>query len=211
MADQINQYAQIQYSNGTGTIINIIQAQSTDPMGSSYTWVNISGYSVQPQIGWTTTDNVNFVPNGLRDAYGNLVTYSTNGTTDSYATQEASISVPTGTPQIAALLALSIQENIAQAQVAVQAFIDSRYSIDTRWNLNALYILAQQNNLTNRAAYITQLFTWAQSVVTAAAVYIATVEAMTNAATVAETTPNFAPLIASDPLITPIAAIAIND
>jgi hypothetical protein len=43
-----------------GVIVNTVLASQTDIKDPAYVWVNISGYSPTPGIGWTTTDNVNF-------------------------------------------------------------------------------------------------------------------------------------------------------
>jgi hypothetical protein len=53
-------YALIQ----NGVVVNTVLASSTDSQDPSYTWVDITNYSINqgyiPGIGWTTTDNVNF-------------------------------------------------------------------------------------------------------------------------------------------------------
>jgi hypothetical protein len=203
-------YAAIQ----NGQIVNIILANPSDSFDPSFTWIDITVYSPQPQIGWTTSDNVNFTAPGLpNDAYGNSVTFSTNGTTDTYlVNNNVSYAFPAGTAQAAVYLTIAIKENLAQFQTQIQAYIDGLYSLDLRFNLNAMYNLAvQAGNLPNRVAYITQLFAWAQAIVSYSASYVATVQAMTDPAIVAATSFNPASISVPNPNITPLAAIQINN
>ena len=107
-------------------------------------------------------------------------------------------------------LALAIAQNLANAQAALVAFSATRYSTDQRLFFHSLYEVAKTSGLTNRAAYIYQLFTWAQSVAVAAATYAATVSAMTDPVAVTAMMPDFSTLAASDPRITVLAAMAIT-
>lgn len=160
------------------------------------------------------------------DSYGRTVVLQGDGLTYIITNPDrstVSIQFSSGTPLVQVYSAINAMEpptlplgqaitkNIAMAQAAVQAFIDGQYSLETRFNLMAIYNLAVKNGLTNRAAYVDQLFTWAQSVVESAASYVTTVMAMTDAATVASTSPDFSSLIASDPKLTAVAAIAISN
>lgn len=45
-----------------GVIINTIIANPSDPQDPNYIWVDITNYNPIPGIGWTTTDNINFIP-----------------------------------------------------------------------------------------------------------------------------------------------------
>ena len=147
------------------------------------------------------------------DAYGHTVSMTTDGVTDTYLVGGATeYQFPAGTSQDVVYLSIAQQFNLAQAQAAVQAFVNSRYSLETRFNLMAIWNLCNGNILLlNRTAYVKQIFTWAQAVVTYAATYMATINAMTDPAVVAATTPNFSTLISSDPLVNPVAAIQINN
>lgn len=108
-------------------------------------------------------------------------------------------------------LPVAIATNIANFQDSMNVFIESSYSTNTRMNFIGMYINAQANNLTNRMAYIAQLFPWQNAVILYAANYVATVSAMTDAATVIAHTWNFTALTASNPKLTPIAALQIGN
>jgi len=107
-------------------------------------------------------------------------------------------------------IAQAIAANIANAKAGLVAFSATRYSLDQRLFFHSLYEVAKSTGLTNRAAYIYQLFTWAQSVAVAAAAYIATVSAMTDPVAVTAKSPDFGILAASDPNITVPGAMAIT-
>jgi hypothetical protein len=144
------------------------------------------------------------------DAYGHTVFFSTDGVTDTYLVGNASTyQFPAGTSAGVVYVSIAIQFNLAQAQIALQTWINARYSSDVRWNLNAVYTCAVAAGLTNRAAYVFQLMTWGAALMGYSAAYIATVQAMTNPATIAATTPDFTHS-AQDPLINPFSAMAIT-
>jgi len=102
----------------------------------------------------------------------------------------------------------AIQLNLIEFQSAIQTFVDNSYSLEIRFNFMALYTLAVQNNLLNRAAYISQLFTWAQSVVSYCAQYTSSVQALTSVQTVQSTTWDLTQ-ISANPMVTTIVAILI--
>lgn len=106
-------------------------------------------------------------------------------------------------------LSQAIVFNLSQARDSLQAFVESRYSLDIQNSFRIIYTLAVINSLTNRAAYCLQIITWGQLCVSYAATYISTVKSMTDPTTVAATFPDFSALVAADPLVTPIAALAI--
>jgi hypothetical protein len=205
-------YAQI--SNGVVTNIIVLTDNSlVSVFSQGYdALVRVDTLTPSPNIGWLY-DGTNFSAPGLpNDAYGNTVTLSTDGVTDTYTVNKINVyTFPAGTSLSVVYLTLAIKANILTSQAAVQSFVTSRYTLDTRFNLNALYILATQSGLTNRATYITQLFTWAQAVVAYAATYMNSVSAMTNVTTIVNTQPNFTTLTAADPCVTPVAAIQINN
>lgn len=103
----------------------------------------------------------------------------------------------------------AIENNIAQFQIAAQQFVDSHYSLEDRFNFMALYTIAIQQGLTNRAAYITQLFIWAESIISYSTQYCAMIQAATSVAQINATYWDFTQII--DPLITPLAAIQISN
>ncbi len=108
------------------------------------------------------------------------------------------------------VLSVAKAQNISSFRDAMQAFVDSRYPLDIRFNFIAIYINAQQNGLTNRMAYVSRIFPWMNATIAYAAQYVGSVQAGNDPATVVAKTWDFSTLIDSDPLITPIAAIQIN-
>lgn len=105
-------------------------------------------------------------------------------------------------------LGIAKAQNIAAFQSAMAGFVSSHYTLDNRFNLLAEYQIALANGLTNRAAYIFQIFTWANSCMNYVSTYVASIMAMTDASTVLSTLWNF-DLIATDPAISPIVASQI--
>lgn len=200
-------YAQI----SSGTVVNVIIADSGDYFDPAFTWVDVTSTTPQPQINWTY-DGMTFTPPGLAvTAYGQQVTMTTDGVTDTYHVDGVNYPFSHGTLQAVAYLAITISVNLHRFQAALQSFVSARYSTDIRLNMHAIHTLAVNNSLTNRAAYIEQLFTWAQSIVTYATTYMGTVNALTNPTTVASTTWDFSSLASSDPLVTPQGALAISN
>lgn len=159
------------------------------------------------------------------DVYNRSVVLNSNGITDAYTITDSAgnsfeLGFPIGTDisQVYAsingyetipTLPIAIADKIADFQTALQDFINSRYSIDVRFNFMALYVNAQQNLLVNRLAYISQIFTWTSSVITYASTFVASVNASPNIAAVAALKWNFSTLSNSDPKISPMAAIQI--
>lgn len=173
-------------------------------------FVDITSVSPQPSVGWLY-DGANFKATAFpNDGYGSTVSFSTNGTTDYYSLSSGNTySFPHGTPQNSVYLAMAIKENISKSQYAIQAFVVSRYSLETRFSFNALYNISLAAGLTNRTAYIMRLFTWASTIIAYAATYVASVQAMTDIPTIVATTPDLGSFVSSDPLLTPVAAIQI--
>lgn len=108
------------------------------------------------------------------------------------------------------LAATAIQKNISQFQTSLQNFISSHYTTDTRLNFIGIYENAILNGLISRQAYIAQLFVWQNAVIAYAASYIGAIKAMTDANLIASTVWDFTALAASDPMLSPMAAILIN-
>lgn len=149
------------------------------------------------------------------DVFGRTVTMTTSGAYDYYLVGGSIEFVfATGTSEAAAYLSMAKQTQIARAQLALQTFILDRYPLETRWSLLAL--LNDANSaanilLVNRRAYIQQIFTWTRTVITYAAAYMASINAMSDPATIRDTRWDFSALAASDPAITPLAAVAIGN
>ena len=197
----------------SGTVIDIVIANPGDVFDAAFAWTDVTAYNPRPQIGWTTGDNTTFTKPGMPDdAYGNTVTFSTDGINDTYtAANYPAVVVAHGTPQAAAYLKMAIQENLLLAQDAAINFTCSRYSIEVRDSLRNIYTLAVLNGLTNRAAYCLQLMTWGQSIASYMATYMVTIKAQNNPATVASLVPDFSSFVGTDPLVTPVGALAISN
>lgn len=202
-------YAQVQ----GGVVVNTVEVDDPANLDPNSTWVDVAALGLTaPDIGYTW-DGTTFAPaSGLPPtAYGQAVTMTTDGVHDSYyAGTDPALTVAHGAPLSAVYLQLAKQENMQMARVALQAFVDSRYSLDTRFNFMALYTLANLSGLSARATYVAQLFTWAQACVYSAVAYSATVSACTTPAQVVALAPSFTALVASDPLVNPMTAIQIN-
>lgn len=143
------------------------------------------------------------------DSYGHTVAMTTDGVTDTYFVGGSSTyAFSAGTSQQYVYLYIAIQWNLALSQSALQAYIEQRYSLPIRFNLMAIYTSAVTSGLTARAAYVSQLFTWATSITSYSSQYIASIKAMTDPSVVAATNPDFSSAMA-DPLVSPIAAVQI--
>ena len=204
-------YAKIDTSQTPHVIVDVVVAQPSDTFVPNFTWTDITSYNPPPQIGWTTTDDVNFTHPGLPfDAYGNSVSMQTVGGNDVYKSSAGFLaSVPTGTSSAPAYLSLAIQANISKFTDLLNTFIDQHYDQRTIQRLQGVSWNAQRKNLTNRLAYLSPLFDWQDSVIAYAGTYIAGVKALTDPSVVATTTPDFSSLAASDPLISGVTALGI--
>ena len=203
----IHTYAQI----NSGIVINFIVADDADEFNPDFTWVNVDGVVPYPAIGWAY-DGVNFTKPGYpNDAYGNQVTFVSTGGFDYWSAADQVLKLPAGTAQNIAYLKIAILENLSMFQSAIKEFTISHYDFETRFQFFSIYNNAKINNLTNRAAYIEQIFTWTNSCIGYAANYVATVKALTNPATVASKTWDFSSLASSDPLINLLVAIGITN
>lgn len=193
-----------------GSIVNIQEQDEVDAQDPAFVWIDISNLSPQPAIGWLY-DGSSFSAPGLpAEAYGRSVSFSTDNVHDTYKLSDGSLFiVPAGTPQAAVYVKMAIQGNLLEFQAAVHDFVNSKYSLDVRFNFNAMYILAQQNNFANRMVYIEQLFTWAQAVVAYCAVYSGAVSALTDPVVIKATVWNFANIQIPDPLVSPLVAVGI--
>ena len=147
------------------------------------------------------------------DVYGNQVTFSTDGTTDTYLDNAltAPIGVAAGTPAGPVYLALAKKVNLSIFMAAEQAYVEARYSTPTRMLFFGLYVNSVINSLANRGTYLAQLFTWQNAGLALATTYIANVNSQTTPAAVLAITPDFSSLTSSDPLITPMGAILISN
>jgi hypothetical protein len=200
-------YAKISNS----VVVNIQVMSGTDYQDPSFTWDDITSVVPAPQIGWGYVSIGVYTNPALLDAYGNIVTFSTDGTYDYYAVPGyPTLKVATGTAQATALLALAKSENLTNSTGAIEAWTESQFSLGTQNAFRNLYTLAVLNGRTNRAAYCLQLMTWGQAVIAYAATYIAAVQALTSAATVATTVPDFTQVSVPVPAITPVGAMAIT-
>lgn len=198
------------------TIINIISLidSSLIPFfseGFDY-FIQIDNIIPQPLIGWSF-DGQNFTnPNLPNDIYGYSVTFSTDKITDIYKNALGIVvSVPSGTSQKAVYLSLAIQDNIYLLTPQAESFVQSRYSDSVRLNLIGLFLNAQLNNFTNRIAYLSPLLIWQNSIIAYIGQYCSNVKKQTTPEAVLTFIPNFNQFIITDPLLTPIVAIQIQN
>lgn len=106
-------------------------------------------------------------------------------------------------------LALEKSEKLAAFQEALKAFIANLYSVEVRLNLNAVYTVAANTGLTTRAAYVYQLFTWANTVIAYASSYVVAVNALSDVDDVRNYEWNFDALLAADPRVSAMVALTI--
>lgn len=147
------------------------------------------------------------------DVFGRSVSMTSSGGYDYYLVGGSFEFVfPTGTSENAAYLSMAKQTQLSRFQAAMQAFVLDRYPLETRWGFIALLNDANQNILLiNRRAYIQQIFTWTKAIITYSATYAASINAMSDPATIAGTSWDLSTLAASDPMITLIAAVQIGN
>ena len=72
-------YAKIDPTQNPNVVVDLQILQNTDPMDPNFTWVDITGMSPQPDIGWTYNGTTFTQPGLPNDAYGLSVTFSTDG------------------------------------------------------------------------------------------------------------------------------------
>jgi hypothetical protein len=179
-----------------GTVV----LNGTDPSLNQYFAIVSSGMVTNMILATGNFLNTQLIPFDYAVAAISMIRYTYDSTSNTFAPP---------TPPLPTL-PVAIAENIAAFQTSLQAFVDSSYGVDTRMNFIGLYINAQINGLTNRMAYIAPLLAWQNAVIEYAATYVATVSAMTSVSTVMATAPDFSSLQASNPNLTPIAAIQIT-
>jgi hypothetical protein len=150
------------------------------------------------------------------DAYGRLVSFLTDGTTDTYIAKTSpsmggsSYNFPAGTAQGTAYLTMAQKENLRQFSNAATTFLNLAYSQDKRIEILMLMIQAQRAGLTARATYLAQYFTFHKAFLVYEATYAASVNAITIAANVPTTTWNFTTGVGADPGVTVAGALAIT-
>lgn len=106
----------------------------------------------------------------------------------------------------------AITQKLLDFQDAVRIFVNESYSIETRFNLNAMYNAGVASGLfPTRVAYILQLYLWTNSVVAYSAAFCLSVKAMVNVKTIQAAQWDFAKIQLPDPKVTPLAAIAIGN
>lgn len=144
------------------------------------------------------------------DAYGHAVTFSTDGTTDTY---EVGGSRPymfaNKTADNVVSLSIAIQENLLIFNAVLSDFISTKYPLDVRSRLTILYLATQTNILlVNRLAYLNKLLTWVNSISAYAATYIATLQGQSDPAVVV-TLKFDASQFSADPGVTVLGAMSI--
>lgn len=144
------------------------------------------------------------------DAYGHTVSFSTDGTYDTYVVGGTrAYTFAHGASDNTVGLSIAIQENFLIFNNAISDFIGARYPLDIRSRLTILYLATQTNILLiNRLAYLKQLLTWVNSISAYAATYIANVQAQTSPAIVVTLTFDSSQFSA-DPGVTVLGAMSI--
>jgi hypothetical protein len=105
----------------------------------------------------------------------------------------------------------AIAKRIADLREEVRLFIESRYDAPTRMNFNGIFMLAKEDGLTNRLAYVKPLLEWFSSVISFTATVAAAIQAQSTADDVMEYQWDFNTLTTTDPQITLLGAISIPD
>lgn len=144
------------------------------------------------------------------DAYGHTVTFSTDGTTDTYVVGGSqSYQFPAGTSQSAVYLSIAQQWNLQLMNSQLTDYVNDHYSPATaqRW----LYLWEEMNefNQPNKANYIKQGLAWSWSISQYVGGYIGTIMGMTDPNQIAATTPNFGQFDATDPKLSLIVMLQI--
>lgn len=202
-------YAKIQ-----SAIVVDIQLLDTisDYLDPAFDWVDVTNLIPRPSAGWGYDGNVFTAPGLPNDVYGRGVTLVSDDTHDIYTVAGLyTFTVAKGTAQATVYLAIAKQGNIALFTKATQDWVTSKYILDVRFNLMAIYNIADPVLNLNRRNYIKQIFTWAQSVVAYCITYNGTVNALTDANTVFNTTWDFTQVAVPDPHISSAGALAINN
>jgi hypothetical protein len=178
-------------------------------MDPAYVWVDVSELEIPPLVGWSWENNstVFHPPN---DGYGQAVSIAKDATYVYYTAGNKTYTFPVATTQAAAYLSMAKQVNLSSLLSIAHDYVACFYDIPTRLNFNVLYISAVKEGLTNRANYIEQFMPWINAIMTYATTYTATINAMTDIATVVATTPDFTTTNSSKPSLTLLGAFSIN-
>lgn len=144
-----------------------------------------------------------------QDAYGHAVTFSTDGTTDTYSVGNANnYTFPAGTIDAVVAATLAIQANMIIFNAALTDYINTRYTLESRSRWMALYLEFQAYSQPKKLAYVTQLLAWGNAISTYTSNYIIALMAMTNPTTIAAT--KFDPSqFSADPQINLVACMTI--
>ncbi len=160
---------------------------------SAYTWINVTDFTIQPLAGWSWgAGTTNFYP--PNDGYGQPVGIAKDATYVYYTSGNVTYTFPLATSQDAAYLSMAKQANIARIATLAQDYIATYYSTTIRQNFIVLYLSSIYYSQYNRQSYIEQFFPWIRDILNYSAQYAATVNAMTDIATVVATEPDFSTL-----------------
>lgn len=227
-------YAKILMSGATG-IIQTLQVvdPSTDTLDSNFTWVSLVGVSCTDSsavLAGCAYDSGNGHFSSLPlDTYGRAVTFSTDGTTDTYtvkgkyvltvsfqvanSTSQTTVytTINASSPTYLVNLAQAIQLRLLAFQADTQTYAQSHYTTQTQVQFLDIYTAAMvAGNLPDRAAYCTQAFTWANSLFSYSATVVAAIQALTSISDALNYSWDFGANVSTDPMITVVAAILIN-
>lgn len=158
------------------------------------------------------------------DDYDRPVSLSSTDDTDEYTIDDSFIlDFPAGTDLIQVYKTINSMKpyvpNLGTAKLnklnefnlAINQYINDRYTLQQRLQLLNIYILAKEDGLTNRAAYVRQGLTWGNSIITYANSFIASVNSQDDPADVIALMWDIDANVDANPNITAGAAIQIPD
>ena len=105
--------------------------------------------------------------------------------------------------------AKAIQFRAEQLKNELRTYVDSKFDLATRQNFIVLFILAKEDGLTNRLAYLRPLIDWAKQVISFSAQQLALMQSLATADDVMDFTWSFEELEHTAPSVTLAAAVQI--
>ena len=104
-----------------------------------------------------------------------------------------------------------ISSKLSLLQNSVLLYIEKNYEINSKIYFIGIYITSGQQNLPNRAAYVYQLMVWLLSIQGYLGLCMGTIQNMSDIDSVVDFTFNFNQFDLSNPHITLMGALMIND
>lgn len=106
---------------------------------------------------------------------------------------------------------LAIVAKLAQLKQETRDWVELQYDTPTRLNFFMIRALAIEAEKTNRAAYINTLFEWFQTTVEFVSTTATAIQCLATADEVINYQWDFSPLSSTNPRLTLLGALAIND